>query len=88
MNRILVFHDLLMIVIVTIAVFVVGLLVIIRRVEGSTINYTHDEPLEVVWTLLPIFIFLFLAVPSITILFLSENSYNTGSEYVKAIAHQ
>jgi cytochrome c oxidase subunit 2 len=68
------FHDaLLMPIITAISLFVLGLLLWIivrfnRRANPTPSKTTHNTVLEVVWTLVPVLILVFIAVPSIGLL--------------------
>ena len=78
MENIIWFHNLLLIVITLITVVVLALLVwvIIRFNEGAhptPSRTTHRTSLEVAWTVVPIGILVFIAVPSFRLLFLEQN---------------
>jgi heme/copper-type cytochrome/quinol oxidase subunit 2 len=90
MSWVLCFHDILMGIIIFIGVLVFGLIVIVWSSHNVFISYIHDEPLEVAWTVFPIRVFLFLAFPSISLLYLGDKREGgaTSTNYVKAVAHQ
>lgn len=85
-------HNLLLVVITCIALFVGGLLsyVVVRfrasrhPVPSKTAHYTL---LEVVWTMVPVLILVVIAVPSLKLLFAMDKAHN-ASMTVKAIGHQ
>src|SRR5207248_4860721 len=78
MENIIWFHRLLLIVITLIAAFVLALLVWVmvrfnQRAHPTPSCTTHRTSLEVAWTVIPIAILVFIAVPSFRLLFLEQN---------------
>lgn len=78
MENIIWFHNLLLIVITLITVVVLVLLVWVmvrfnQRAHPSPSHTTHRTSLEVAWTVIPIAILVFIAVPSFRLLFLEQN---------------
>jgi cytochrome c oxidase subunit 2 len=78
MENIIWFHRLLLIVITLITVVVLVLLVWVmvrfnQRVHPAPSRTTHRTSLEVAWTVIPIAILVFIAVPSFRLLFLEQN---------------
>jgi cytochrome c oxidase subunit 2 len=68
------FHNLLLYVITAISAFVLGLLIYIMvrfnaRANPTPSRVTHNTLLEVVWTVVPIIILVFIGVPSFKLLF-------------------
>jgi len=85
-------HNLLLVVVAVIALFVCGLLsyVMIRyRASRNPIptNTSHHTLLEVVWTLIPVVILVVVAIPSLKLLFSLDKAQN-ATMTVKAIGHQ
>jgi cytochrome c oxidase subunit II len=79
MDDIVWFHDLLLWVIGLITVFVLALLIIIMvrfnsRANPTPSRTTHNTLLEVLWTVVPIIILVFIALPSFRILFFQLNT--------------
>ena len=77
MERIISFHNLLLVIIGVIVVFVMGLLlyVIIRfRASRNPVpsKTTHNTLIEVMWTAVPIMILVVIAVPSFRLLYFSD----------------
>src|ERR1017187_10440877 len=73
------FHNLLLIVITAISAFVLGLLIIIMvrfnaRANPTPSKVTHNTFIEVIWTVVPVAILLFIALPSFRLLFLQLNT--------------
>jgi cytochrome c oxidase subunit II len=69
------FHNLLLAIITAIAGFVLILLLIIMlrfnaRANPAPSRTTHNTPLEIIWTIVPVIILVFIAVPSFRLLFL------------------
>lgn len=78
MTDIVWFHDFLLWIIGAIAVFVLGLLVIVMvrfnaRANPVPSRTTHNTLIEVVWTVVPVLILVTIAVPSFRLLFLQLN---------------
>ena len=78
MDNIIWFHDFLLYIITGIAGFVLILLVVVMvrfnaRTNPSPSRTTHNTLIEVAWTLIPIVILMFIAVPSFKLLFLQLN---------------
>src|SRR5215469_10788527 len=72
------FHDILLYVITLIAGFVLLLLLIVivrfnRRANPTPLRTTHNTLIEVAWTIIPVCILVFIAVPSFRLLFLQQN---------------
>ena len=78
MDNIIWFHDFLLYIITGIAGFVLVLLVIVMvrfnaRTNPIPSRTTHHTLIEIAWTLIPIVILMFIAVPSFKLLFLQLN---------------
>ena len=72
------FHNVLLYVITAIAGFVLLLLVIVivrfnHRANPTPSRTTHNTIVEVAWTIIPVCILVFIAVPSFRLLFLEQN---------------
>ena len=81
------FHDYMMVILTIIMVFVTYVFVAIM-VAGRVDKYTMDSHvLETVWTVVPIVILLFMAFPSLYLLYLMEDISNP-SVTVKVVGHQ
>src|SRR5580704_6439545 len=79
MDDIVWFHDILLWVIFAIAAFVLALLIIIMvrfnaRANPVPTRTTHNTLLEVAWTVVPVIILVFIALPSFRILFYQLNT--------------
>ncbi len=74
MDNIVWFHNFLLWIIATIALFVLVLLVIVMvrfnaRTNPVPSRTTHNTPIEVIWTVVPVLILVTIAVPSFRLLF-------------------
>jgi cytochrome c oxidase subunit 2 len=79
MDDIVWFHDILLWVILAIVAFVLALLIIVMvrfnaRANPTPARTTHNTLIEVLWTVLPVVILVFIALPSFRILFFQLNT--------------
>ncbi len=77
MERIASFHDMLLIVITVITLFVTALLAIVvvrfnRRANPTPSKTTHNTLIEVVWTAAPVIILVLIAIPSFKLLYFAD----------------
>lgn len=87
------FHNLLLVIITLITVFVLGLLiwVMVRynaRANPKPANWSHNTLIEIVWTIVPIVILGLIVVPSFRLLYAGEVIPPNVDLTVKAIGHQ
>jgi cytochrome c oxidase subunit 2 len=92
MSEIVGFHNLLLWIIAFIALFVLGLMIYVmvrfRASRNPTPSRTaHNTLLEVTWTVVPILILVFIAIPSFKLLYF-ENRTPEADMTLKAIGHQ
>jgi cytochrome c oxidase subunit 2 len=92
MDRIEDFHNLLLIIITAISVFVLALLVIIVVRFNAKSNpvpskTTHNTFIEIAWTVLPILVLLTIAIPSFKLLYYEDKAVNPDMT-LKVIGHQ
>src|SRR5437764_15414314 len=78
MDNIIWFHDFLLYIITAIAGFVLALLIVVMvrfnaRANPIPWRTTHNTLIEIAWTIIPIMILMFIAVPSFKLLFLQLN---------------
>jgi cytochrome c oxidase subunit 2 len=78
MDNIIWFHDFLLYIITGIAGFVLALLIIVMvrfnaRANPAPSRTTHNTLIEIAWTIIPIMILMFIAVPSFKLLFFQLN---------------
>lgn len=74
MERLVEFHDMLLIIITAIVIFVFALLawVIIRynkTANPTPASFTHNVPIEIIWTVVPVVILVIIAIPSFNLLY-------------------
>ena len=92
MERINDFHNLLLVMQVAIVILVLGILgyIILRfnaKRNPEPSKTTHHTGLEVVWTVVPILILAFIAVPSMRLLFFMDKAQNPEMT-LKIVGHQ
>ncbi len=86
------FHNLLLIIITLIALFVLALLIIVvvrfnEKANPVPSKTTHNTTIEVLWTVIPILILIVIAVPSFRLLF-AQYTYPPADVTIKAIGNQ
>ncbi len=79
-------------IITAIVIFVTGLLIYVmirynRRTNPTPARFTHNSPLEVAWTLVPIVILVFIGAFSLPILF-KQQEIPVGEVTIKATGYQ
>jgi cytochrome c oxidase subunit 2 len=92
MEQMVDFHDLLLVIITAISLFVLGLLIWVCVRYNSKANPTpsqvhHNTVLEVAWTVVPIIILIIIAIPSFRILY-AQHSYPKADVTIKATGYQ
>ena len=92
MEKIADFHDMLLVIIIAIALFVTALLLyVITRFKASNnpvpSKATHNTPLEVIWTVIPILILVTIAIPSFKLLYFEDRAADAEMT-IKAIGQQ
>nr|YP_009383503.1 cytochrome c oxidase subunit II [Helicana wuana]YP_010433465.1 cytochrome c oxidase subunit II [Helicana japonica]APL97753.1 cytochrome c oxidase subunit 2 [Helicana wuana]USW67964.1 cytochrome c oxidase subunit II [Helicana japonica] len=87
MEQLIFFHDHIMLVIVLIVTFVGYMMATLFF--NSLINryMLENQPIEVIWTSIPAFILIFIALPSLRLLYLLDE-VNNPSMTLKTIGHQ
>lgn len=86
------FHDYIMTFMIVIGVFVCYILTFIYFAFNSEVNknafvFTHSSMLEIIWTLIPAFLLVLIAIPSFKLLY-SLDELIDPSITLKAIGHQ
>ncbi len=92
MERIQSFHDLLLVIITLIVIFVTGLLVYVmwrysEKRNPTPSKTTHNTVIEVIWTVAPVIILVAIAVPSFKLLYYAD-SVEDAEMTLKAIGRQ
>jgi cytochrome c oxidase subunit 2 len=86
------FHDILLVIITVITLFVLALMLIVifrfnAKANPTPSKTTHNTLIEVAWTLIPVIILVAIAVPSFKLLF-KQTVLPAGDVTVKAIGKQ
>ena len=86
------FHDLLLIVVTLITLFVLGLLVYVmwrfnEKRNPTPSRVSHNTFVEVVWTVVPVIILVVIAVPSFRLLYAAD-TVPKADMTIKAVGHQ
>ena len=92
MERIVEFHDLLLIIITLITVFVTVLLIYVmyrfsEKRNPTPSKTTHNTTIEVLWTVVPVIILVIIAIPSFKLLYYTDRAEDAEMT-IKAIGHQ
>jgi len=88
-ERIIYFHDFMIILLRIIIIFIIYVLIYNIYNTKLNIKFLESHSLEFIWTVFPIIILIFMAYPSLIILYFIENSeLNLTSRINKVIAHQ
>lgn len=92
MERMVDFHNLLLVIIFSVAAFVMVLLLIIivrfnAKANPVPSKTTHNTLLEVIWTVVPIMILVVIAIPSFKLLFFYDTVPDSAMT-IKAVGHQ
>jgi cytochrome c oxidase subunit 2 len=92
MEKVASLHDLLLVIITLISIFVLALLLYVmwrfhasRSPTATTI--THNTTLEIAWTIIPILILVVIAIPSFRLLYYGDKAANAAMT-VKVTGHQ
>ena len=86
-NQIIFFHDHLIITLILIVSIVIYIIVVLTKNKFNIINYPRRQKIEILWTISPVFILLIIAIPSLKILYMSDDLVNP-SITIKSIGHQ
>jgi len=81
------FHDHALMIVILVSAFVLYLIVITVSTKLTNLYTLDSQNIEIVWTILPAFILLIIALPSLRILYLIDELDNPHLT-VKAIGHQ
>ena len=94
MEEIIFFHDQIMFMLILILSFVLWLIIksITTRLKGSTVRPYHrylidGTSIEIIWTLIPAVILVFIAFPSLKLLYLMDEVIDPALT-IKVIGHQ
>nr|UEP16608.1 cytochrome c oxidase subunit II [Botanophila rubrifrons] len=87
MEQLIFFHDHALMILVMITTLVSYLMIMLFSNKYINRNLLHGQSIEIIWTILPAIILLFIALPSLQLLYLLDE-INEPSITVKAIGHQ
>ena len=92
MERMISFHNLLLVIITAISLFVLALLVICvvrfnERANPVPAKWSHNTLIEVIWTAVPVLILVMIAVPSYRLLYFQDRTENADMT-LKIIGNQ
>lgn len=87
MEQLTFFHDHALIILVIITTLVGYLIFILFFNSYTNRNLLHGQTIEIIWTILPAIVLLFIAFPSLRLLYLLDE-INEPSVTLKAIGHQ
>ncbi len=92
MERVVDFHNMLLVVITLISVFVVLLLLYVmyrfsERRNPSPSKTTHNTVIEVLWTTIPVIVLVLISIPSFKLLYYADRAEDAEMT-IKAIGHQ
>nr|YP_010454127.1 cytochrome c oxidase subunit II [Neorossia caroli]QXJ42143.1 cytochrome c oxidase subunit II [Neorossia caroli] len=87
MEQIIFFHDHTMFAIIMVLTMVMYMSVILMTNKFSCLNITESQKIETIWTLAPAVILLFLALPSLRLLYLLDET-NQPLITIKSMGHQ
>ncbi len=92
MERITAFHDLLLVIITLITVFVLGLLLYVmyrfaEKRNPAPSRTTHNTTIEVLWTVVPVVILVIIAIPSFKLLYFADRAED-AEKTIKVTGHQ
>nr|WBQ42683.1 cytochrome c oxidase subunit II [Nereididae sp. SIO BIC A9836] len=87
MSMLISFHDHAMLVLIMVLTFVTYAMIALSMNKFTCRNVYEAQAIEAIWTILPAFILLFLALPSLQLLYLTDEVIEPGVT-VKAIGHQ
>lgn len=86
-EQIIFFHDHSIIIIISIIVFLIIIFINIIINKTLFLNLTENQSIETLWTILPIFLLIFIAIPRLRLLYLIEERFNPNLT-LKIIGHQ
>jgi len=86
-EQIIIFHDQSIILITSIIIFLVLTLINLSKNNKLFINLSENQFIETLWTIIPMILLFFIAIPRLQILYLIEETYNPHIT-IKITGHQ
>nr|ACR10437.1 cytochrome c oxidase subunit II [Apalacris sp. LZ-2009] len=87
MEQLLFFHDHTMTMLIMITVIVSYSIIYMMKINYTNQNFLHEHMIEMIWTTLPAITLIFIAMPSLRLLYLFDDSMNTMMT-IKTIGRQ
>nr|YP_010540348.1 cytochrome c oxidase subunit II [Singapora shinshana]UYF20490.1 cytochrome c oxidase subunit II [Singapora shinshana] len=87
MEQLIMFHDHTMMIILMITVAVAYMMMSLMISNFSNRNMLEEQMIELIWTLMPAVMLIFIAMPSLKILYMLEENYKPMMT-IKSIGHQ
>nr|YP_010235823.1 cytochrome c oxidase subunit II [Youtuus erythrus]QTD82441.1 cytochrome c oxidase subunit 2 [Youtuus erythrus] len=87
MEQLIMFHDYTMIIIISILSMVMMMMIMLKFNKFKTRNILENQNLETLWTIIPTIMLVFIAMPSLKILYIMEEMINP-SITIKVLGHQ
>nr|YP_010636364.1 cytochrome c oxidase subunit II [Cyphocaris challengeri]WBQ48834.1 cytochrome c oxidase subunit II [Cyphocaris challengeri] len=87
MEQLMFFHDTTMMIITLITILIGLNMILISYIKLTDRFLVQSQTTEIIWTLMPIFILLFIALPSLQALYLLDDSYTPNITF-KSTGHQ
>nr|YP_008593208.1 cytochrome c oxidase subunit II [Sepia apama]BAN81935.1 cytochrome oxidase subunit 2 [Sepia apama] len=87
MEQMIFFHDHAMFAIIMIITMVMYMSLMLISNKFMCLNITESQKIEIIWTIAPVFILLFLALPSLRLLYLLDET-NNPLMTIKTMGHQ
>nr|AZZ89038.1 cytochrome c oxidase subunit 2 [Achilidae gen. 1 sp. n. 1 SX-2018] len=87
MEQLIFFHDHSMMILISITTIVMFMLYSVLKNMISNRSLTENQPTELIWTIMPAITLIFIAIPSLKILYLMEEITNP-SITIKTMGHQ
>nr|YP_010577096.1 cytochrome c oxidase subunit II [Amphitretus pelagicus]UZN92542.1 cytochrome c oxidase subunit 2 [Amphitretus pelagicus] len=87
MEQLIFFHDHTMFIIIMILTLIMYMKILLIKNTYSSLFISESQKIETIWTIIPSMILLFLALPSLKLLYLLDESINPLLT-IKAIGHQ
>nr|YP_009176325.1 cytochrome c oxidase subunit II [Megaphragma amalphitanum]ALI86574.1 cytochrome c oxidase subunit 2 [Megaphragma amalphitanum] len=87
MENMIMFHDHVMMIIMMIIMMIMYMLMFMFKNKLINLNLLEGQMIEIVWTVIPMIFLLFLVVPSLKILYLTDE-LNNSMITIKVVGHQ
>nr|QZZ18287.1 cytochrome c oxidase subunit II [Empoasca serrata] len=87
MEQLIMFHDHTMMIVLIITIGVGYMMISLMSIKFINRNLLEGQVIELIWTILPAVMLIFIALPSLQILYLMEENNNSMIS-IKAIGHQ